>query len=125
MPAGSLKLKAQIMRGNEIAMGPGKAALLEAIDRLGSISAAARDLGMSYRRCWMLVDAMNRCFTQMIVETHQGGGRESGARLTDKGRLLLDNYRALEAALEQAAAPYATPLLAELRDRRADEPSNR
>ena len=55
-----LKLKLQLYCGDEIAMGPGKAALLQAIGRTGSISAAGRELGMSYRRAWLLVDTMNR-----------------------------------------------------------------
>jgi hypothetical protein len=63
-----LKLKLQLYCGDEIAMGPGKADLLEAIAREGSISAAGRALGMSYRRAWLLVDTMNRCFRAPLVE---------------------------------------------------------
>ena len=74
---GALKLKAQLLCGVEGAMGPGKADLLEAIDRTGSISAAGRALGMSYRRCWLLVDAMNRCWHEKLVETAAGGGLAS------------------------------------------------
>ncbi len=62
MLVGPLKLKAQIYCGDEIAMGPGKADLLEAIEREGSISKAGQAMGMSYRRTWLLVDAMNRCW---------------------------------------------------------------
>jgi len=107
---GPLKLKAQLLCDHEIAMGPGKADLLEAIDREGSISAAGRVLGMSYRRTWLLVDAMNRCWTQPLVEATAGGGQKSGARLTDPGRAVLAAYRALEARLAEAAAgePLAT-----------------
>jgi molybdate transport system regulatory protein len=93
---GPLKLKAQIFCGEEPAMGPGKAALLEAIDREGSISAAGRALGMSYRRTWLLVDSMNRCWTDKLVDTTPGGGRDKGARLTDCGRQVLAAWRALE-----------------------------
>ena len=64
-----LKLKVQLLCGDEIAMGPGKADLLDAIHTHGSISAAGRALGMSYRRSWLLVDAMNRCWTERVVET--------------------------------------------------------
>ncbi|UAJ12882.1 winged helix-turn-helix domain-containing protein [Glacieibacterium megasporae] len=103
MPEGSLKLKAQIMCGGETAMGPGKADLLGAIDREGSISAAGRALGMSYRRCWQLVDTMNRCWAERVVETAIGGGRERGARLTPLGQQLLTAYRGLEATLASAA----------------------
>ena len=73
-----LKLKLQLYCGDEIAMGPGKADLLEAIAREGSISAAGRAMGMSYRRAWLLVDTMNRCFRAPLVETHPGGGKNAG-----------------------------------------------
>ena len=95
-----LKLKLQLYCGDEIAMGPGKADLLEAIGRTGSISAAGRDLGMSYRRTWLLVDTMNRCFVTPLVETHPGGGRNAGARLTAAGEKALAAYRALSAQVE-------------------------
>jgi molybdate transport system regulatory protein len=98
-----LKLKLQLYCGDEIAMGPGKADLLEAIAREGSISAAGRALGMSYRRAWMLVDTMNRCFRVPLVEAHPGGGRQSGARLTPEGEAALAAYRALSAQVESRA----------------------
>lgn len=104
MRIGALKLKAQIYCGDELAMGPGKADLLEAIDREGSISAAGRALGMSYRRTWLLVDSMNRCWRARLVETVAGGGEGRGARLSEMGRVVLTAYRALEARLEQAVA---------------------
>ncbi len=66
-PNNLLKLKAQVLCGEELAMGPGKADLLDAIDREGSISAAGRAMGMSYRRTWMLVDTMNRCWAEPLV----------------------------------------------------------
>ena len=68
-----LKIKLQILCGDEIAMGPGKADLIEAIAAHGSISAAARAIGMSYRRAWLLVDTLNRCWNEPIVETAPGG----------------------------------------------------
>jgi molybdate transport system regulatory protein len=101
---GALKLKAQLFCGDEAAIGPGKADLLEAIDREGSISAAGRSMGMSYRRSWLLVDSMNRCWTERLVETTAGGGASKGARLTDCGRTVLETYRALEHRLADAAA---------------------
>lgn len=100
---GALKLKAQLFCGDEPAIGPGKADLLEAIDREGSISAAGRSMGMSYRRSWLLVDSMNRCWTERLVETTAGGGAAKGARLTDCGRAVLDAYRTLERRLAAAA----------------------
>ena len=96
MQTGTLKLKIQILCGGEIAMGPGKADLLDAIALHGSISAAGRALGMSYRRSWLLVDTMNRCWNDRLVETVAGGGRDRGARVTEAGQAVLAAYRALE-----------------------------
>jgi molybdate transport system regulatory protein len=79
-----------------IAMGPGKAALLDSIQKNGSISAAARDLGMSYRRAWILVDTMNQCFSSVLVETLTGGTRGGGAQVTEFGKEVLLRYRAME-----------------------------
>lgn len=89
-----LKIKLQLYCGEEIAMGPGKADLLEAIEREGSISAAARALSMSYRRAWLLVDTMNRCWGDRLVQT--GGGGRGGASVTEPGRRVLSAYRALQ-----------------------------
>ena len=85
-------------------MGPGKADLLEAIERSGSISAAARALGMSYRRAWLLVDTMNRCFAEPLVEAHPGGGTRAGATVTPAGSAALAAYRSLSGQVEQGAA---------------------
>ena len=90
-----LKIKLQLMHGGEIAMGPGKAELLDAIARTGSISGAARSMGMSYRRAWLLVDAMNRCFAEPLVETHPGGGKQAGASVTETGRRVRKAYQEL------------------------------
>ncbi|MEI9890376.1 MAG: LysR family transcriptional regulator [Caulobacteraceae bacterium] len=108
---GPLKLKVQLLCGDELAMGPGKADLLEAIIQEGSISGAGRKLGMSYRRTWLLVDAMNRCWTLPLVEATAGGGQAKGARLTACGREVLAAYRALEAAVARAAAGEALSAL--------------
>ena len=102
-----LKLKLQLYCGDEIAMGPGKADLLEAIAREGSISAASRSLGMSYRRAWLLVDTMNRCFDKPLVEAHPGGGKGAGATLTVAGEGALRAYRALSAQVEGGATGLA------------------
>lgn len=100
-PASSLKIKIQIYCGDEIAMGPGKADLLDAIAREGSISAAGRAMGMSYRRTWLLVDAMNRCWDLPLVETAAGGSHGGGARVTELGHSILDQYRTLQNAALQ------------------------
>lgn len=93
---GPLKIKLQLFVGDERAFGPGRADLLAAIDREGSISAAARSLGMSYRYAWMLVESMNHCFVEKLVEASPGGKRGGGAVLTDVGRGALVAYRTLE-----------------------------
>lgn len=87
----ALKIKLQIYCGREIAMGPGKADLLEAIVRHGSISAAGRALGMSYRRAWLLVDTMNRCWHAPLVTTSS-----TGAHISPLGQAVLRQFRALE-----------------------------
>ena len=94
---GGPKPQIRIMFRKAIAMGPGKADLLRAIEDSGSISAAARDLGMSYRRAWLLVDTMNQAFKSPVVETLTGGQRGGGARITDLGREVLERYVAMEA----------------------------
>jgi molybdate transport system regulatory protein len=108
------KLKLQIMCGDEIAMGPGKAALLEAIAAHGSISGAGRALGMSYRRAWLLVDAMNRCWESPLVATVQGNAK-AGAQLTALGQAILTQYRAAEGAAEAATATSLTGITHHLR----------
>lgn len=112
--ADPIKLKLQIACGDEIAMGPGKAALLEAIAAHGSISAAGRALGMSYRRAWLLVDTMNRCWTGPLVETVAGGSAERGARLTALGHTVLQTYRAIIADAEAHVARHVEDRLSGL-----------
>lgn len=92
-------------------MGPGKADLLDAIASEGSISAAGRKLKMSYRRCWMLVDVMNRCWTQPLVATST-----EGARLTQNGTEILAGYRAMQTAVSAEGGAHWTGLAENLRD---------
>lgn len=120
--APALKIKLQLLLGEDIAMGPGKADLLEAIAREGSISAAGRALGMSYRRAWLLVDAMNRCFRERLVATSPGGAKTGGARLTPAGEAVLADYRALQASVARAAEGAA---LKRLRTRIGASPKRR
>ncbi|WP_324741827.1 LysR family transcriptional regulator [Tsuneonella sp. CC-YZS046] len=98
-----LKIKIQLFCGDEIAMGPGKADLLDAIAEHGSISAAGKSMGMSYSRAWGLVDVMNRCWNDPLVETSPGSHHGGGARVTEFGRTVLGEYRALLIRLESAA----------------------
>ena len=89
----------------DCAVGPGKAALLEGIVRTGSLSAAARSLGMSYRRGWLLVHSLNEGFRQPLVALNVGGRDGGGAALTPFGAELLARYRAFERASRRAAVP--------------------
>jgi molybdate transport system regulatory protein len=95
--SGAAKPQIRIMFRKAIAMGPGKADLLKAIDQTGSISAAARALGMSYRRAWLLVDTMNQSFKTPVVETLTGGEKGGGARVTETGHEVLQRYLEMEA----------------------------
>jgi molybdate transport system regulatory protein len=98
-----IDLKLRIRLGDEIAMGPGKADLLEAIIGTGSISGAARTLKMSYRRAWLLVDVMNRSFREPLVRSATGGQQGGGAQVTEKGMSVLGAFRAMEQATMDAA----------------------
>ncbi len=108
-----LKLKAQLIADDAIAIGPGKADLLDAIARTGSISAAGRAMGLSYRRAWLMVDAMNRLFAAPLVQTRKGGA--GGAQLTEAGQAALAAYRDLQQAMTEGTGPSADRLLAMLR----------
>jgi molybdate transport system regulatory protein len=101
---GPVKLNFQLIGTDQPAIGPGKALVMEAIDREGSISAAGRALGMSYRRIWLLVEGLNTHWRERVVDTKMGGGKSGGAYLTDFGRTLLETYRAVEARMMAAAA---------------------
>ncbi len=88
-----------------VALGPGKADLLEAIRDTRSLTEAARKFGMSYKRCWSLVQEMNASFRTPLVETEKGGsGGGGGARLTDLGEHVLARYRQMEADAEAVIA---------------------
>jgi molybdate transport system regulatory protein len=89
-------MRLRIALGTEIAIGPGKADLLEVIGETGSIASAARRMGMSYKRAWTLVETMNRCFKRPLVETSRGGQARGGAVLTDEGARVLACYRRME-----------------------------
>lgn len=86
-------------------MGPGKAELIERIGQTGSISAAARAIGMSYRRAWQLVEALNRDFNQTVIATAIGGKRGGGAQATAFGKALAAQFRHMEGKASRAIAP--------------------
>jgi len=98
-------------------MGPGKADLLEAIRGSGSISQAARQLGMSYKRAWNLADTMNRCFREPLIDTATGGGGGGGARLTPFGERVLAHFRSMETRADTAIRADLTAFAALLADK--------
>ena len=101
----------RILMGAAVALGPGKADLLDAVDQAGSISAAARAMGMSYRRAWILIEAMNRDFKEPLVQTSAGGSGGGGAQVTAAGNEALRRYRAMEnkatAAVKKEMSAFA------------------
>lgn len=101
--AGTPRVRLQIKQG--AAIGPGKAALLEALERTGSISAAGRELGMSYRRAWLLIHSVNQAYRQPLVEASKGGAGGGGAQLTALGREVLSLYRRMERKALRAIQP--------------------
>ena len=107
-----VKFRLRITRGDDIAVGPGKIDLLVAIARTGSITAAARELGMSYRRAWLLVDTMNRCFKSPVVEAEAGGRSGGGTALTPVGIEAVRRYRRIERAAAKAGAADIRAFLA-------------
>src|SRR5262249_27914174 len=101
-PMGGTRLTLRVDFDTNRSIGPGKIRLLEAIARTGSISQAGRSLGMSYRRAWLLIDDMNRCFNQSVTTAQPGGAQGGGAALTDFGKMLVRNYRGIEMAASNA-----------------------
>ena len=100
-------LTLRVVAAGAPAMGPGKAELIERIAQTGSISAAARAMGMSYRRAWQLVEALNTAYKKPVVVTAIGGQRGGGARVTPHGKRLAALFRAME---DKASAAIASDL---------------
>lgn len=113
-PPPPLRLQVRVEMGHGHRIGPGKIALLEAIGATGSITAAGRRLGMSYRRAWLLVSALNQMFDAPVVETVAGGAHGGGARLTELGSGLVVAYRALEQQACDLAQSSLAPFQARL-----------
>jgi len=113
------RLTLRIDLGSGRALGPGKIRLLEAIQNTGSISQAGRNLGMSYRRAWLLVDDMNNCFRDAVVEAQPGGVHGGGATLTKFGRKLVERYRAIESDALAATRTHLHDLEAALKGAKA------
>jgi molybdate transport system regulatory protein len=112
-----LVLRIRVTSNKVLVIGPGRADLLMHIVQTGSIAAAGRQMGMSYKRAWALVEAMNTTFAAPLVEAAKGGAGGGGAKLTAEGAAVLAAYRALEqaatsagaAAIERLAAALAVP----------------
>jgi molybdate transport system regulatory protein len=96
-------LNIRVDLGQEVALGPGKVRLMELIAEHGSISAAGRAMGMSYRRAWLLVDSLNKAFRAPLVASRAGGRKGGGAGLTALGKSVVDHYRAIEAETTASA----------------------
>lgn len=113
-PTPQLKLRMRVTVGEVIAIGPGKVALLEALEQTGSITAAAKSLGMSYRRAWLLIDELNHALREPAVSSATGGAQGGGSQLTDSGRELLALYRGIEATALQACQADIRKLMKKL-----------
>ena len=103
-----LSIRLDLVSGARI--GPGKIAVLEAIARTGSISAAGRNLQMSYRRTWELVEELNSTLGTPVVETAAGGSGGGGAVLTRAGKAVVERYRAIEMDTAPAARKHLNAL---------------
>jgi molybdate transport system regulatory protein len=119
MKAGNRTLGARlrIVLEPDIAIGPGKADLLEGIKETGSIAAAGRSMGMSYKRAWYLVETMNRCFKRPLVEASKGGRAGGGSRLTELGHEVLARYRRMEMLTAEVIEPEMAALRSVVADR--------
>ncbi|HEX5757750.1 MAG TPA: LysR family transcriptional regulator [Thermoanaerobaculia bacterium] len=104
-PSNRLHPRLRVLHGEEIALGPGKVDLLEAVRSTGSLAQAARALGLSYMRAWKLVQTMNACFREPLVVAARGGRLGGGAHLTPTGEAALALYRAMERSAQEAAEP--------------------
>ncbi len=112
---GDTRLTLRVDFGGNRSIGPGKVRLLEAVGRTGSISQAGRELGMSYRRAWLLINDLNLCFQQAVVSAHPGGSQGGGAELTKFGQKLIADYRAIENDAFSATKSHLRDLESSLR----------
>lgn len=111
MVLGMATLSIRLDLAPEVRVGPGKIRLLESVAEHGSISAAGRALGMSYRRAWLLLDELNRSFPDPVIEAQPGGRSGGGAVLTPFGNHLVASYRAIEREAAKVAARHLASLL--------------
>jgi molybdate transport system regulatory protein len=99
------RLRIRVEFDGKHTIGPGKIQLLEAVGEHGSISAAARSMGMSYRHAWEMLDDLLQCFRDPVIETETGGRAGGGARLTEFGRGLISRYRQMQETAGEALRP--------------------
>lgn len=108
MPSDTPRIKLRLEYDAPLVLGPGKLQLLTLIERLGSISAAGREMGMSYKRAWLLVEEMNAAFANPVVDSNRGGPGGGGATVTATGQEVMRRFRALETLLaDQGASDLA------------------
>jgi molybdate transport system regulatory protein len=106
-----IRPRLRVIVGRNVALGPGKAELLERLERTGSITKAAREMKMSYMRAWTLIRMMNRCFKEPVVQARHGGAHGGGgAVLTDTGRRALALYKQMDADCLRAVAQTTAKL---------------
>lgn len=110
-------VRLRVVLGPDVAFGPGKVAMLEEIEATGSIAAAGRNMGMSYKRAWYLVETMNRCFKRPVVAAAKGGRAGGGAVLTPLGAEVLARYRRMEKLAAKAVRSEMANLRKALIDR--------
>ncbi len=106
----SLKVRLRIDFDDLHAVGPGKIALLERMRDCGSLSQAARELDISYRRAWQLLDSLNTSFNEPVIVTSVGGKGGGGSEITKLGLALIDTFRALEKEVTSLAQRSFKPL---------------
>jgi molybdate transport system regulatory protein len=105
-----VRFRMRIRSGDAVALGPGKVDLLEAVREFGSISAAARSLGMSYRRAWLLIDELNRSLKAPATQSEQGGQSGGGCTLTEVGETIVRLYRDVEEEAQRSCAKQIAEL---------------
>ena len=111
-----VQLRLRVYQGEEAALGPGRADLLARIGRTASIAQAARDMGMSYMKAWKLIQSMNRCFREPLVEVRRGGKTGGNARLTATGETALGLYQRMEQESRRALRPLEDEMTRLLRE---------
>jgi molybdate transport system regulatory protein len=104
-------VRPRLYLGGELSLGPGKIDLLRKVGECGSISAAARELGVPYKRAWLLIDSLNRGFSSPLLDTAIGGKAGGGAQLTPLGEALVTAYAALETKLNASAQTELAALM--------------